>query len=187
MVPFDFTLTVIGIMETSTVPSFTSFFTQMKHSLWMEKMKGRTPSKTYIDKILETAETRYLEMLNSEGTWTGIGKPNSAFIAGGDGTPNNVTCHHCGKEGHIRPDCPDRNTDKTNSGRGKNGGRGSGGRGGRGNDRWKNSAKGSRNSWQTTAPEPNGLQSKPMSGKEYHWCKKCARWSISHGMDTHMD
>jgi hypothetical protein len=33
MVLFDFTITVIGIMETSTVTKFTSFFTQMRHTV----------------------------------------------------------------------------------------------------------------------------------------------------------
>jgi hypothetical protein len=70
MVPFDFTMTVINIMETSTVPEFTSFFTYMRHTVWMEKMRGRSPGKQFVDKILETAETCYLELLNSEGTWT---------------------------------------------------------------------------------------------------------------------
>jgi hypothetical protein len=106
MVPFDFTMTVINIMETSTVPEFTSFFTQMRHTGWMEKMCGQLPGKQFVDKILETVETRYLEMLNSEGTWTGIGKPKSAFMTGRTGTP--ITCHHCGKEGHICPNCPER-------------------------------------------------------------------------------
>jgi hypothetical protein len=182
MVPFDFTMTVIGIMETSTVSEFTSFFTQMKHTVWMEKMRGRAPGKKYVDKILETAETRYLEMLNSEGTWTGIGKPKSAFIAGGT-TP--VTCHHCGQEGHIRPNCPQRTDIDSTSGRGRNGGRG--GRGGRGRGDWKNSEKGPRVTWRTTAPVPSGPQSKKMEGKEYHWCATCARWSPSHGTAEHVN
>jgi hypothetical protein len=105
MVPFDFTMTIIGIMETSTVAEFTSFFTQMRHTVYMEKMRGRAPGKRFVDKILETAETRYLEMLNSEGTWTGIGTPASAFVAGGTGGTK-IVCHHCGQDGHIRPNCP---------------------------------------------------------------------------------
>jgi hypothetical protein len=180
MVPFDFTMTVIGIMETSTVTEFTSFFTQMKHTMWMEKMRGRAPTKRYVDKILETAETRYLEMLNSEGTWTGIGKPKSAFIA------NSVTCHHCGQEGHIRPRCPKWKADGSPApGRGHAGGRGGAGRGRGGDSNWKNSEKGPRVSWRTTAPGPSDPQSKKVEGKQYHWCAKCVRWSPTHGTDAH--
>ena len=183
MVPFDFTMTVIGIMETSTVSEFTSFFTQMKHTVWMEKMRGRSPGKTFIDKILETAETRYLEMLNSEGTWTGIGKSKSAFVAGGV-TP---ICHHCGKEGHIRPDCPDRTNDTSGRGRGRGGGGGGRGRGRGGEGKWKNSEKGSRVTWKTTVPAPSAPQSKKVDGKEYHWCATCVRWTLSHGTAAHVD
>jgi hypothetical protein len=191
MVPFDFTMTIIGIMETSTVAEFTSFFTQMRHTVYMEKMRGRAPGKRFVDKILETAETRYLEMLNSEGTWTGIGTPTSAFMAGGGGTSSTkIICHHCGQEGHIRPNCPKKLAEESSTRTSDKGGGRERGRGGRGRgdgSRWTKSEKGQRKGWKTVSPG-TGAPTKTVDGKEFHWCAKCGesgRWSMSHGTADH--
>jgi GAG-pre-integrase domain/Zinc knuckle len=70
-----------------------------------------------------------------------------------------VTCFNCGKKGHRKSDCklPPKTASPTKS------------------------------IWKTLPPKHGEPESKPVDGKEYHWCSKCKRWSPTHGTKDHKD
>ena len=85
------------------------------------------------------------------------------------------TCHNCGEAGHWAKNCPSKtvSTDATvrTSHRGQSN---------------RNGNSGSI-SW-TKVPPTNGQpHTKSMHNKDFHWCDKCKRWSISHGTSEHRD
>ena len=128
-------------------------------------MQGMQPNLTVKQKcfmVLKDLESTYID-LSTGHKWDGVGHSNTAFVAQlgdedsyeayamaarehkipWDEWVKDVTCHGCGKKGHIKPHCPDRkgrNNDRVHGvgrGRGRGDqdgrGRGRGGQDGRGN------------------------------------------------------
>ena len=78
--------------------------------------------------------------------------------ANGGGGLAGVTCYGCGQKGHVSSKCP------------KNQGNGG--------------APGVP-SWKRVAPGAGTPETKEVDEKTWHWCSKCARWTASHGTNTH--
>ena len=76
-----------------------------------------------------------------------------------------VTCHNCGKEGHIRPNCPDLDKNKKKNSNGTQ----------------------EKQKWYLQPPR-KGQTTRLRFGKTYNWCTKCTppAWRF-HSTETHDD
>jgi Zinc knuckle/GAG-pre-integrase domain len=94
-------------------------------------------------------------------------------------------CHNCGETGHFRRDCPKASKGGGFKGTSKHNKKGNGQRQ---QHQRQRGAKGRRTNdvWKTQAPGPSDPKEKTVSGKTFHWCAKCNRWTTSHTTATHV-
>ena len=83
-----------------------------------------------------------------------------------------ITCHLCGKPGHIKPNCPLLKTSKSSNDEANK----------------KNNNKSSKNKikpWRFNGPKDGEAETIVKDGKTYYWCEKCGRWTNTHCTATH--
>lgn len=138
--------------------------------------------KAYIGNQVNKTVQRHANLARTSSTTI----PNGGGTGSTDGDSSNklanVTCHHCGKKGHIQPKCPDLKSTDSGGGRGGGRGGGQGGRGGRGgHSGGPNAGHGAgghttllnytppRAQWKLTKSTPTIEH----DGNKYYWCALC--------------
>ena len=96
-------------------------------------------------------------------------------------------CHNCGKPGHWKNECPEKDKNGSNQVSQGRGGNKFQGRNqvNNNNGRKQGNGKQGASSWQKKEPGPSEPQTKVVDGKTVHWCKTCGRWTLSHGTAEH--
>jgi hypothetical protein len=107
-----------------------------------------------INKLNKTVATLQ-KASGSGGSSGGGGNQSTGGAAGG---AEKRTCHHCGKKGHIKPNCPDKDKPKVEK---------SGQASGTANPDIK----------VRQAPKEGASHTKTVKGVEYKWCSTCKRWN----------
>ena len=74
---------------------------------------------------------------------------------------------NCGKEGHIKRDCPELTKNSHNK------------------KYQKKSKEVGQKGWKKVAPNPGKPEAIEREGRTYHWCDHCGRWSTTHSTATH--
>ena len=106
-VPDDFDLTILKILQTSSVPAFNGLFAdELKTYTASSVIKRRQAVHLTPDELFEAANGMYRQLL-ATNEWHIPRKKHkhSVFIAD-DGTIK-LICDNCGKEGHSKPNCPE--------------------------------------------------------------------------------
>jgi hypothetical protein len=161
-IPHDIYRVVCLIYQTSTTPEFNAKFQLLAN---LHELGQTTAVPTY-GILLAKGEEEY-RTLNACGTWCAASKrkppKQSAFIAGGEPlVPERLKCHHCGKLGHLKRDCPTLEKEK-----------------------------GDGNSNPLRAPPKEGETEKKSfknsdgTTTERLWCAKCNLWSKTHPTKDH--
>ena len=156
------------------------------------------------DDICEAAENAYRTLLDKQ-QWPGARNPNKdtrtprAFVAEqlthqelqyrafaliqqqhgskSQAKPDDI-CMNCGEKGHWARDCKAPKSNKP------------GGKGGKQNRKHNRKPKRENKqgqSWKTTAPKQGEALTQTKSGKVFHWCAHCGRWSTTHGTNGHIN
>ena len=121
----------------------------------------QTPKEKALTASLHQLQAKVTE-LNQKLSTNGSKNPDGKKSSGGK-----FKCHNCGKEGHIRPHCPDLKKPKDPK-----------------DDKSSNKAPGK---W--APPKDNDPLEKEIDGKKMKWCAKCrrgkGRWNDSHTTADH--
>ena len=106
-----------------------------------------------------------------------------ASSSSGGANTNKGNCLNCGKPGHWAKDCPS----KKNNANSKSPKKPIQRKGAQPFEkkRQDHGAGATKNAWKKVAPKDNEPERKTVDGRPWMWCAKCARWSTSHGTDSH--
>ena len=88
--------------------------------------------------------------------------------SGGNASGNKRKCYHCGKEDHIKPNCPTKDDGKPDV-VAKTGGNSGGGNGGNSGGNQSNSIP----AWMHKGPGPGEPETKTVEGVEHKYCHNC--------------
>jgi hypothetical protein len=169
-VPTDIDLTVLKIMQTSSLDEFNSFFTAIMH--YNDANLG---VKKTVDEILELAETMYKRHLEpgNPHPWKGTGRVGkSTFI-----TEAEIASE---KQANAAIGENEMNTQgnwNANANTNQNGGRGPGGR---------NRGRRGTGGWRRTPPGAGESGTKIIEGTTWLWCGTCKFWTTTHNTAQHV-
>jgi hypothetical protein len=110
------------------------------------------------------AQAMQAQIKTLQKTVSDFSKPKEKTAGSGGSGVDTRECYHCGKKGHIKPNCPDKDKPKV-----KAAGQG-GGSGGEAKDQ-------SNSSGRKTPPKEGEAHTKTVDGEVSKWCGTCKRWS----------
>jgi hypothetical protein len=169
-VPPDIDLTVLKIMQTSSLDEFNSFFIAIMHF-----NDANLGVRKTVDEILELAETMYKRHLEpgNPHPWKGTGRVGkSTFITEAE-VATEMQANAATTDGGTRPDQTNWNTNAAN----QNSGRGPGGR---------NRGRRGTGGWRRTPPGAGESGTKIIEGTTWMWCGTCKFWTTTHNTSQHV-
>ena len=123
------------------------------------------------EELITIADRRYQSLLDAN-KWIKVNpdKAGAALTAQGlKPKPTNVTCHKCGKKGHYAKHCHSKTkVDDTKS-----------------DPPAADAVQPKADAWKTKPPAKDGAHMKTVDNREWFWCGKCSRWTLSHLTDAH--
>lgn len=143
---------------------------QLERKQWegANNQKEKTEAKALV------AEIQKIKKKLDDVTKTG-GKTGKQS-GGGNANTDSRTCYHCGKKGHIKPNCPDKDKPAVpgaNKAGGASGGGGTSGGSGTGT-----SSPSDKGAGRKAAPKEGAPHTvKDSEGVELKWCGTCKRWN----------
>jgi hypothetical protein len=165
-VPPDIDLTILKILQTSSLDAFNSFFQTIVHY----NDSGLGVKKT-VGEILTLAETQYKRHLEPGNIhpWKGTGRVGkSTFITEAEITTE-LQANAAAAELEKRGAEPPRWTPNAN-----------------GNPRGRRSRNGGPNSWKRAPPRAGEPYKKGIEGVIWSWCGTCKYWNLSHTTVEHV-
>jgi hypothetical protein len=107
----------------------------------------------------------------------------NGFGCGAGGRPKQGSCHHCGKAGHWKPDCPDLKVERASSGKSKMKTQSMIHVDKNGCPRLKESQS---KKWCRIEPTSGESTTKRVGDITFRWCAKCKLWTMTHDMVSHV-
>ena len=107
VLPADFSLQVLDLLQTTSVPEFNELFRNMKVQHQSKYLAKGYQSLPDLDQLLTIAEKYYLQ-LSTESKWNHSKAASSSSFTTEvkSGTPPTRTCWNCGSSDHTLPQCP---------------------------------------------------------------------------------
>jgi hypothetical protein len=158
---------VLSIVANALKHSETDDFVSYINTMYNNHLQG--VKTCTVDELLLKVEKEYITYVSAK-KWKAkmTSTDESVFFLAG------VFCYGCGKEGHIKPNCPTKGSNEKNQGRGGRGrGRGRGGGRGRG----RSNPRGQRVEKDKTPPKTGESHTRQKEGVTQKWCGICGYWT----------